>query len=397
MKQHTTLYLIFLLMLTTGNLAAQQKAVNLLEWNVAGVLPAASGQPHSLGVAGPLAGVHQDVFLVAGGANFPEGAPWLGGGKKYYSEGFVFRRKETDSLHLFKSFSLPFSLGYSANCSTPQGVVAAGGENENGLRNTVLMLQWDEASQTVVIKNLPALPFPVTNASLAFHENKLYFAGGERAADVSNELWVLDWSDTASGWKQLAALPKPVSHAVLVVQSNGKEDCLYLLGGRKRKPGDVSDLYASVFQLNLKKGVWVEKRPLPYALSAGTGVAVGENDLLLFGGDTGETFHKTEALIAAIGRESDAQKKQQLNEEKITVQSTHPGFCRQVLLYDAKKDKWSPHGCIPFAAPVTTIAVKWGRAVYLPSGEIKAGVRTPEILSGHLPAGLQATVEPPSH
>ena len=393
MKQNTTLYLIFLLMLTTADLAAQQKSVPSLEWNVAGVLPAASGQSQSLGVAGPLAGVHQDVFFVAGGANFPEGAPWLGGKKKYYSEGFVFRRDANDSLRLFTSFSLPVSLGYSANCATPQGVVAAGGENENGLRNGVLLLRWDEASQTVVSNDLPALPFAVTNASLAFHQNKLYLAGGERAADVSSELWVLDLTDTASGWKQLPSLPKPVSHGVLVVQSNGKEDCLYLLGGRKRNPGGLSDLYASVFQFSLKKGAWSEKKPLPYALSAGTGVAVGSHFILLFGGDTGETFHKTEGLIAAIGKESDAVKKQQLNEEKITVQSTHPGFCRQVLLYDTKKDNWSPNGCIPFAAPVTTTAVKWGTAVYLPSGEIKAGVRTPEILRGQLPSGLQANVE----
>ncbi|MDQ3279035.1 MAG: sodium transporter, partial [Bacteroidota bacterium] len=171
-----------------------------------------------------------------------------------------------------------------------------------------------------------------------------------------------------------------MSHAVLVVQSNGKEDCLYLLGGRKRNPGGLSSLYASVLQFRLQKGEWTEKRALPYAISAGTGVAAGNNAILLFGGDTGETFHKTEALIAAIAKEPDAEKKQQLADEKTGVQSSHPGFCRQVLQYDAKRESWSQQGCIPFPAPVTTTAVAWRSAVFLPSGEIKAGVRTPEIL-----------------
>lgn len=381
-------------MLTTAELAAQQKAAPLLNWHVAGVLPAPAGRETSLGVAGPVAGVHHDVLLVAGGANFPEGAPWLGGKKKYYREGFVFRRNETDSLVFLKSFSLPSSFAYSANCSTSQGIVAAGGENEIGLRNEVLLLQWEETTQTVFTKNLPSLPFAVTNASLAFHQDKLYLAGGERATDVSNEVWMLDLVDTASGWKALPFLQKAVSHAVLVVQSNGKEDCLFLLGGRKRNPGGLSDLYASVFQFDLRKGRWSEQKPLPYALSAGTGIAAGDHSILLFGGDTGETFHKTEALIAALGKETDPVKKQQLNEEKTVVQSTHPGFCRQVLLYDAAKKKWSALECLPVAAPVTTTAVKWGDAVYIPSGEIKAGVRSPKILVGQFLSSTQLTSKP---
>lgn len=384
MKRKTIFYRILLLMLTTADLAAQQKAAPFLNWHIAGELPAPAGRETSLGVAGPVAGVHRDVLLVAGGANFPDGAPWLGGKKMYYREGFVFRKDQNNSLHLLQSFLLPFTLAYSANCSIPQGVAFAGGENEGGLQNDVWLIQWDAVSQTVVTKNLPALPFAVTNASLAFHQNKLYLAGGERATDVSNELWVLDLADTVSGWKALPPLPKAVSHAVLVVQSNGKEDCLFLLGGRKRNPGGLSDLYASVFQFDLRKGVWSEKKALPYALSAGTGIAAGAHSILLFGGDTGETFHKTEALIAAISKETDAAKKQRLTEEKTVVQSTHPGFCRQVLLYDAAKNKWSSLDCIPFAAPATTTAVKWDGAVYIPSGEIKAGVRTPEILATDL-------------
>jgi N-acetylneuraminic acid mutarotase len=132
----------------------------------------------------------------------------------------------------------------------------------------------------------------------------------------------------------------------------------------------------------------MEEEPLPYALSAGTGVAAGSHFILLFGGDTGETFHKTEALIAAIGKEASDEKKDQLNKEKIAVQSAHPGFCRQVLLYDTKKNRWTPLDCIPFAAPVTTTAVQWEGGVYLPGGEIKAGVRTPQILFADL-TGLQ--------
>ena len=374
-------------MFLTADGTAQQTILPADKWSVAGTLPAVEGQTISLGIAGPVAGVNGNALLVAGGANFPNGAPWLGGKKKYYTEGFVFHKKTEDSLVPAATFSLPFALGYSANCSTPLGLVAAGGENETGLRNEVLLLQWNAALQTVTISRLPALPFAVTNASIAFHNNTLYLAGGEREGEVSNALLRLDLADTTSGWKPLTPLPKPVSHAVMVVQSDGRSEGLYLLGGRKRNPGGRSDLYASVFRFDLEKEAWSEKTALPYALSAGTGVAAGTGSVLLFGGDTGETFHRAESLIAAIGKESSESKKQKLNEEKIAVQSAHPGFCRQVLVYNTREDRWWPQACIPFAAPVTTTAVGWDRAVFIPSGEIKAGVRTPEILRIDL-AGL---------
>lgn len=371
-------------MVFTADLPAQQTALSPTKWSVAGTLPPAEGQTLSLGVAGPVTGMHQNGLIVAGGANFPDAAPWLGGQKKYYSDGFVFRKTANGSLQVTATFTLPFALGYSANSSSPDGIIAAGGENASGLRDDVLLLQWNSASQKVETRVLPSLPFAVTNAALVYHQNKLYLAGGERAGDVSAELLVLDLADLPAGWKKLPPLPKPLSHAVMVIQSNGKGHGLYLLGGRKRNPGGLSAFSSSVYQFDLENLVWTEKKSLPYALSAGTGIAAGSHRILLFGGDTGETFHKTEALIAAINKEPDAAKKQRRNEEKTAVQASHPGFCRQVLVYDVKKDKWSKQECIPLTVPVTTTAVAWDGSVYLPGGEIKAGVRTPGILTAEI-------------
>jgi N-acetylneuraminic acid mutarotase len=42
--------------------------------------------------------------------------------------------------------------------------------------------------------------------------------------------------------------------------------------------------------------------------------------------------------------------------------------------------KWSRMADLPSDGPVTTTAVVWDDMIILPSGEIKAGVRTPEIL-----------------
>jgi N-acetylneuraminate epimerase len=376
MNQIPIIFLI-LLMLSTDALLAQKKGA--MQWKIAGELPADDGQEKSPGVAGPVTGLYNDVLLVAGGANFPNGMPWLGGKKKYYSEGFVFK-KQNDTLIPFKNFQLLSSIGYTANCSTPAGVVAAGGENENGISNKVLLLVWDDEKASVDMYPLPDLPLALTNAAIACNENMIYLAGGETKEDVSNRFFKLDLGNISAGWKELPSLAKPVSHAVMVVQSNGHHNCIYLIGGRKKNTGSTSDLYATVYQFDPVNNQWQQKKSLPYALSAGTGVATGENGILVFGGDRGETFHKTELLIAEIAKEKDEAVKQQLNEQKTALQASHPGFSKEVLLYNTKKDKWIKVGCIPFDAPVTTTAIKWNEEAVIPSGEIRAGVRTPGIL-----------------
>ena len=119
---------------------------------------------------------------------------------------------------------------------------------------------------------------------------------------------------------------------------------------------------------------------MPYELSAGTGIMINANDIILFGGDNGVTFHKVETLIAAINAEKDETKKQQLILQKNKLQSEHPGFSKEVLLYNIKNDTWEIIDTIPFNTPVTTTVVKWKSRVIIPSGEIKAGVRSPKIL-----------------
>jgi N-acetylneuraminic acid mutarotase len=66
------------------------------------------------------------------------------------------------------------------------------------------------------------------------------------------------------------------------------------------------------------------------------------------------------------------------------LQASHPGFSKEILLYNTIKDEWTANGIIPYETPVTTTAFLFGNEVLLPCGEIKAGVRTPSILAAKL-------------
>ena len=159
----TYIYIIF--MLQSAPLFAQNKSIPPIQWAVAAELPPFHNQIKSLGFAGPIAGVVHDKLIIAGGANFPEAMPWLGGKKKYYNEVYVFSKKENQVVLENINFKLLSTIAYAASCTTPVGIVYAGGENESGITNKVNLLQWDITLHNLSQTSLPNLPIAVTNAS----------------------------------------------------------------------------------------------------------------------------------------------------------------------------------------------------------------------------------------
>lgn len=375
--------ILFLTPLMHLSSSAQHSTAISIDWEIAAELPPSEGQQIALGLAGPVVGVRDHKLIVGGGANFPDSMPWLGGTKKYYNNVYVFKKDPKGNVRVqSQKFHLPESIAYAACVSIPEGILVAGGENQTGLSNKVLLLNWNQTGQNISIRQLPNLPMPLTNASVASDSSTVFLAGGETAEGVSDKFFSLNVNDTTTGWQEIPSLPKPVSHAIMVIQSNGKSKGIYIIGGRKRNSNGISDLYASVLFYDLNKKKWIEKQSLPYTLSAGTGLAFGNHSILIFGGDKGETFHKTEVLIAAINQEKNEAKKQQLMDEKAKLQASHPGFSDLVMEYNTCKNEWKTEGKIPFAVPATTTAVWWDGVIIIPSGEIRAGVRSPDIIAG---------------
>lgn len=367
-------------MLFTDSVLAQKKQNKVMQWEMAAELPADSGMQHSVGFAGPVTGISDDVLIVAGGANFPDAMPWDGGKKKYHDEGYIYNRIKDKLVLTENRFTLPTALAYAASCTTPNGLFFAGGENEKGISDKTWLAQWHEDKHQMIFKSLPSLPFPVTNASATIIGNTVYLAGGETLSAAVAQFICLDLDNLEKGWQQLASIPVAVSHTILIGSPGKKNETIYLTGGRKKNANGISDFYADVYKYDVAKNSWEVKASLPYALSAGTGALYKKNCIVIFGGDKGVVFHQTELLIAAINNEKDESKKQELILQKNKLQLTHPGFSNEVLIYDTETNDWQTIGTIPFATPVTTTAVKWKNEFIIPSGEIKAGVRSPSIL-----------------
>jgi N-acetylneuraminic acid mutarotase len=354
------------------------------QWTSSFACSAVFAAPLSKGIAGPITGLLNGALLVAGGNNFPDSMPWLGGTKRYYDRIFLLREQDGDLVAKEADGRLPVNLSYAAVCSIEKGVFVAGGENEQGPTASVFLLMADDQNQCKTIP-LPSLPLDLTNAQAAAIGEKVYVAGGENNAGTSSAFFCINLADEFPAWRRLPDLPLALSHMVFIPVGNPSNPALALIGGRTKTPTGISKLHRSHFQFDPSSEKWVQKRSLPYPLTAGTGIALDEDCLLLFGGDMGNVFSQVEKKLVAITSTEDPEKKQLLETEKAQLQREHPGFSTNVLLYESKKDRWSVAGSLPGPTPVTTTAVQWKNKVYLPCGEIRPGVRTTAILSATLP------------
>jgi N-acetylneuraminate epimerase len=349
--------------MTVGNVSAQAGAATkeIFQWKT---LPPI---PDSVGFAGSFAGVADDVLIVAGGSNFPNGGtPWNGGTKKWYNKIFVL---EKPGAEWKEAGSLPFPSGYGVSVSTKQGLVLIGGSNEKEHVANVLLLHYRHGK--IEIENLPSLPFTLANSCGALAGDKIFIAGGlasPSSPSTEHKFLCLDLKEKNSSWKELPPWPGP-SRMLAVAGANN--NCFYLFSGTQLIDGKriyLNDAYS----FSEEKG-WQKLTDLPYAVVAAPSPAFnpGNNELLIFGGDNGK-----DAANAAMLKEN------------------HPGFGDKILQYQINKNLWSVAGKVytnkridfitnpnnSIWAPVTTPLVVWKEKIVLAGGEVRPGTRTPNVL-----------------
>ncbi len=374
----------------TSTAQVKNKCEVSIKWTVAASVPPSVGQLKSPGFAGPINGVTNNIFIVAGGANFPNGLPWAGGKKYYSNEIHVLQRQGNNFVwnKNVKAF-LPEPIAYCGVTSTQKGIVYAGGENENGISDKAYLINWDQDRTGISIISLPAMPLRLTNMSLAHIGNIVFAAGGDEAHNSSKRFFSFDLDDKNGEWKSLPDLPVAVANATLLAQNDGPAKNLYLVGGRTKTASGISQLHHTTFVFDLKKNVWEKCADISDGknisnLSAAAGVAIGNNFILMIGGDNGIVFHKIETYISEIAETNSEEEKEKLTREKNALSIHHKGFYKGLLLYNTKENKWTKIGEYPYPAQVTTTAVKWGNDIVVSNGEIKPGVRTAEVVIGSI-------------
>lgn len=354
-----------------------------LQWAQSQYIPPSQGKTIQPGLAGAIVGVASNHLLIAGGSNFEDALPWRGGKKLYHDD--IFMLHETDR-HTYKwsltHTRLPFSMAYSGCATTPKGVICIGGENEQGPFSQAFILSVEEKQPS--FRRLPDLTYKVSNPGVAVIGTTVFVVGGLDHNRALSSFNCIDISKDHPVWVPLPNLPVSLSHAVVVAQWSHKEQCIYVIGGRV-KEGIITTFLSSVWEYAPSTKQWKLVGQIQtegnkvIRLSAGTGVAVGRHEIVVFGGDKGIIYNQTEQFIAKIDALKSEAEKAPVIQEKISLLENHPGFFNEVLIFNTESKTFSSAGKIPGAVQVTTSAVNWKEKVFIPGGEIKPGIRTSEV------------------
>jgi SSS family solute:Na+ symporter len=359
-------------------------------------LPPNSGYSIQPGLAGPYAGMDDNVLIVAGGANFHGKLPWEGGIKVFYDEIFILKKNDAGNYTWEMSAQkIPFSAGYGGAVETPLGLLCFGGNTTDEIISESWLIDYNPATGGVEIKPGPELPVPLTNFAFAKVDGSVYVAGGitKLSGASGNHFFRLQMSgNDPLNWIWEALPPwkgKPRAFAVGVGQSNGETNCFYLFSGRNIQPGsDPEILYdAHVYDPYLKKwSVLSEGKQKEFPVMAGTAFSVGASTIVFSSGANGElmikqlTFENKIALLKNADKDKNQNELDSLQIELINHLNNHPGFGNQLTAFNTITRKIYNIGEIPGTGQVTTTAIKWGGDIYIPSGEIRPGVRTPGTL-----------------
>ncbi len=326
------------------------------------------------GLAGCFFGKQDNWLILAGGSSFPEGKPWEGGVKQLSGRVFVFGQQADGNLDLlYQGDDLPVPLAEGAYASVAGGILCMGGQTPEGITAHCRLLSFNGVSVTAT--SFPSLPLPVKNASATVIGTRVYLLGGELADGTSsNQFLVLDTYNLQNGWQPLAHFPIAVSGSAITAQQDGEEISLFVFGGRAKTTAEPTSFFSSVYHYRPSLGRWVQKRDIrprngsatPLAMAAAS--SVGGSHILLYGGDTGSVFGRVEAAI----NRGDLQARD-------VLWLNHPGFNRQILLYNTLTDTWFVAGETTRDPVAVTANLSDGNSVYIAGGEIRPGIRSPFI------------------
>lgn len=383
--------LLLVILMGAACVESDKKEKKQLIWQRMSDIPA-ENKDFAKGVSALFAGVHQGKVILAGGCNFPDVPAAEGGKKVFYKDIYVADVPAGDSVFLWKKAGeLPVSAAYGVSVSTPEGVICVGGSNGEGSLSSVWRLSW-EAGQ-IRLDTLPSLPVTMDNMAGTVSKGSLYVMGGNVNGKPSNAVYSLALAGKDVGWKEELPFPGEARvQPVCVSQRREGEDCLYLLGGfagaYDGRPATVSFAtlcYEPTVRRWSEMAAPTDEEGEMIALGGGVGINLTDTTFLCMGGVNKDIF------LAALQREANMKKaKQEKDESAIDslakqqkAYMEEPGeyyrFNRKLLLYSSAANRWKVLDEASQAARAGAVAVREGNSVFLINGELKPGIRTPEV------------------
>lgn len=371
MKTYYFLSLISLFMLCS---CAQKKDLASARWELnqtTGFPSQEEGMEN--GVSACYAGVLGGKLIMAGGCNFPD-VPASDGGKKKFYKGIYAADITADSvLNWRRVGELPFASAYGVATVYNDRLICAGGTDGVRSLTDVFSVRLKEDGRLAIIDSLPSLPESLDNFCGTVTGRFLLLAGGNRKGVPSNTFWCLDLEDTDAGWTELPSFPGEArTQAVCAAEAQNDGYRFYIWGGfAAASAGNEASLSTDGYCYSSDTKQWTavaapcDENGEALSVGGGTAVTVDNRWVLCTGGVNKDIF--LSALRAPM-------------EGYMLHESEWYKFNDRLMVYDMKEDAWNAAIRSSHLARAGAVLVSGGNdSFYNINGELKPGIRTPEI------------------
>lgn len=343
-----------------------------IEWEYAGSLPAPEGYNKNIGLSGMLAGNIENLIIAGGGTNFPEKSILDGGEKKFYSDIFIFE-DINDSLSVKNHINFKNTIGYGASVKNEKGIFYIGGSSNSEADNDILFFYMDK--EKLAYKKIGDLPFSFRQGAAVEKDGKLYIIAGFQNGIPTNKMFEFDINSGKS--KELPSVPGAKGRTQCIAQI--LNDCIYVFSG-----GNLT-AFTDGYKYNFKTGKWTEVSSVEYngekiSLLGASSVKLNEYEMLVIGGFNKEVYDNAVKNMGIL-------RGQELLKFKASYFEKDPEefkWNKNILIYNAKTNKWKSIGELPFNAPCGEGLVLIKNKIYSIGGEIKPGIRTSKIYRGEI-------------
>lgn len=320
------------------------------------------------GVSACYCGVINGNLYIAGGCNFPDKPVAEGGKKRFYKAIYAAKlNAEGNRLEWKTVGQMPQPAAYGVSVTYENSLIFVGGNNETGGLTTAIRLR--PTATGMQQEALPSLPHALDNMAGAVVGHILYVVGGNCEGVATQKVWSLDLKNTAKeGWKEEPSIPGIARVQPIAAALAG--DLLGVWGGFAPKTDSkAAQLAMNGASYNAGCGTWTAL-PVPtdalgeeVFTGGATAIATPQKGVVVVGGVNKDVF------LAAINK---------LPEGYLLHEPEWYRFNSRVLCY--RDGTWTQLLQHPSVARAGCALAYWDGWVYVVGGELKPGIRTPEIV-----------------
>jgi len=320
------------------------------------------------GVSACYCGVINGYLYIAGGCNFPDKPVAEGGKKRFYKAIYAAKlNADSDRLEWKTVGQMPQPAAYGVSVTYENSLIFVGGNNETGGLTTAIRLR--PTATGMQQESLPSLPHTLDNMAGAVVGHILYVVGGNCEGVATQKVWSLDLKNTAKqGWKEEPSIPGIARVQPIAAALEG--GLLGVWGGFAPKTGSkAAQLAMNGASYNAGCGTWTAL-PVPTD-------AIGEE--VFTGGATAiATLQKGVVVVGGVNKDVFLAAINKLPEGYLLHEPEWYRFNSRVLCY--RNGNWTQLLQHPSVARAGCALAYWDGWVYVVGGELKPGIRTPEIV-----------------